>query len=119
MQYCDNLIELLKAQCIIKGKSKFGVEIPDKVEETAILDENNGNSLWKNSTNKNMNYSYLTLKLLDKHGKISVGYTKITCHLVFDLNLDKTRKSRYLAGCHLADIPTYMTYSSVMYHDAV
>ena len=48
-----------------------------------------------------------------------MGYTEITCHLVFDLKLDMTRKARYVAGGHLTDVPTYMTYSSVVSRDTV
>ena len=59
------------------------------------------------------------LKISERNGKAPVGYTKITCHLVFDLNLDMARKYWYVAGGHLIDIPTHMTYLIFMSHDTV
>ena len=51
--------------------------------------------------------------------KAPVGYKEITCHLIFDLKMDMTRKARYVAGGHLTDVPTSMTYSSVVSRDSV
>ena len=33
--------------------------------------------------------------------------------------IDTTRKAKYVAGGHLTDVPTYMTYSSVVSRDMV
>ena len=72
---------------------KFGVEILDTVEESVGLDEKNGNSLCQDSIEKEMNNSLIAFKLLERHGKPYVDYTKITCHLLLDLKLDMTIKS--------------------------
>ena len=77
---------------------KFGVEIPGTVEEAISLDKNNGKSLWQDSIDKEMKNSRIVFNILDRHGKPLVGYTKITCDLLFDIKLDMTRKSRYMAG---------------------
>ena len=66
-----------------------------------------------------MNNSRVAFKVCDKGEKNPVGNTKITCHLIFDLKLDMTRESRYVEGGHLTDVPTYMTYSSVISRDTV
>ena len=63
-----------------------------------------------------MTNSWIGFKLLEKDSSIPVGHTKITCHLVFDVKLDLTR---YVAGGHLTDPPTSMTYSSVVGRDSV
>ena len=44
---------------------------------------------------------------------------KITCHMVFDVKMDFTRKARFMAGGHLTDDPTTITYSSVVSRDSV
>ena len=66
-----------------------------------------------------MKNSRIAFKLLERHGKPPVGYTEITCRLFFDLDLDKTRKSWYVAGDHIADVPTHTTYLSVLSRDTV
>ena len=72
---------------------KFRVEILGTVEEAVSLNEKNGNSLWKDTINKEIKNSWTAFKLLNRHGKPPVGYNNITCHLVFDLKLDMTRKA--------------------------
>jgi len=47
------------------------------------------------------------------------GFTKITCHLIFDVKFDLTWKARYVAGGHLTDPPTSMTYASVVSRESV
>ena len=48
-----------------------------------------------------------------------VGYTEITCHLIFDVKMDPTRKARYVVGGHLNDPPSSLTYASVVSHKTV
>ena len=57
--------------------------------------------------------------MVEIHRKLPVGYTEITCHLVFDLKLDMTRKYLYMTGGNLMDVATYMTYLSVVSRDNV
>ena len=63
--------------------------------------------------------SKVAFKLLSRGESPPVGHQEITCHLVFDLKLDMTRKARYVAGGHLTDVPTNMTYSTVVSRDTV
>ena len=119
LQQRDCMIGPLKAQRIQNGRMKFRFEIPVTVEDTVSLDKNNGNSLWQDSINNEIKNSCIAFKLLELHGDPHVGYTDISCHLVFDLKLDMKRKYKYMAGDHLTDVSTHMTYLSVMYHDTV
>lgn len=98
---------------------KFGVQIPTTVEEALQLDQEAGNDLWRRAIEKEWKNSRVAFKLLDRGEPPPVGFTEITCHLVFDLKLDMTRKARYVAGGHLTDVPTHMTYSSVVSRDTV
>ena len=98
---------------------KFGIDIPDTMKETVSLDESNGNTLWKYAIKLEMKNSRVDFKLCKKGEKAPVGHTKITCHKIFDLKIDMTKKARYVAGGHLTDVPTYMTYSSVVSRDTV
>ena len=54
------------------------------------------------------------LTRLDKDTSVPVGYIEIMCHLIFDVKMDLTRKARYVAGGHLTDPPSSMTYASVV-----
>lgn len=66
-----------------------------------------------------MKNAKVAFKLLPPEERPPPGFTEITCHLVFDVKLDTMRKARYVAGGHLTDVPTNMTYSSVVSRDTV
>ena len=113
------LISRLQSRRIRKGRMKFGIMIPGSVEEAIELDRKNGNTLWQDSIKKEMKNSKVAFSLQPRGASIPVGSTEITCHLVFDIKLDMTRKARYVAGGHLTDVPPSMTYSSVVSRDTV
>ena len=115
----DYLISKLKSHVVRKGRMKFGIEIPGTVEQALELDKRNGNTLWFDAITKEMENSRVAFDLLARGEPPPVGFTEITCHLVFDLKLDMTRKARYVAGGHLTDVPTSMTYSTVVSRDTV
>jgi hypothetical protein len=115
----DRIIKRLKVQRVRKGRMKFGIEIPGTVEQAKQLDKENGNTLWQDAITKEMKNSRVAFKLLERGEKPPVGHKEITCHLIFDLKLDMTRKARYVAGGHLTDVPTSMTYSTVVSRDTV
>ena len=51
-----------------------------------------------------------------------IGYQEIRCHVIFDVNMDLTRKARFVAaaGGHTTDTPGSMTYStSVISRDSI
>jgi hypothetical protein len=56
-----------------------------------------------------------------REGKASqfIGFQEISCHIVFDIKMDFTRKACSIAGGHTTTAPTSMTYSSIMSHDSV
>ena len=114
-----HMIAKLKATRIRKGRMKFGIEVPGTVEEALALDAANGNTFWYDAIQKEMINSRVAFKLLDKGEDPPPGHTEISCHLIFDIKLDLTRKARYVAGGHLTTVPSHMTYSSVVNRDTV
>ena len=48
-----------------------------------------------------------------------VGFQEIRCHMIFDVKMDLTRKARFVAGGHLTEPPSSITYSSVVSRDSV
>ena len=97
-----------------KTKIKFEVKVPQTVEEAIGLDYKNGDMLWQEAIAKEMNNSRVAFQVLDFDERLPIGYTEITCHLIFDVKMDLTRKARYVAGGHLTDPPSSMTYASVV-----
>jgi hypothetical protein len=56
---------------------------------------------------------------LNDDDKVPIGFTKIDCHMVFDIKMDLIRKARFVAGGHMTDLPKDMTYLSVVSRDSM
>ena len=102
-----------------KGKLKYGIIVPSTVEEALQLDRKNNNTLWTDAMEKEMKNSRIAFELLSRDDKPPPGYKKITCHMNFEIKMDLRRKARYVAGGHLTDPPSSMTYSTVVSRESV
>jgi len=97
---------------------KYGIKIPKSVKQALTFDRENGNDLWWTSICEEMKTVKVAFEEVDS---IPVGYTHITCHLIFDVKLGENfrRKARLVAGGHKTGVPSSITYSSVVSRDSV
>jgi hypothetical protein len=51
--------------------------------------------------------------------KAPIGYQRIPCHMVFDVEMDFTRKARFVAGGHVTETPASTTYASVVSRESI
>ena len=58
-------------------------------------------------------------EFLDEDAPDPVGHRLIDAHMVFDVKADFTRKARLVAGGHLTDPPSSITYASVVSRESV
>ena len=107
---------------------KFGIRVPKSVPEALRMDEENGNHLWRDSIKKEMakaQVSYTEASNSDpeeaRKGNVPelIGFQEIKCRVIFDIKIDFTRKARFVAGGHMTEAPTSLTYSSVVSRDSV
>ena len=61
----------------------------------------------------------VAFKFFDHGEKMPIGFKEITCHMIFDVKFDLTRKARYVGGGHLTKVSPLMSYSSVVSRDSV
>ena len=78
------------------------------------LDNSNGNTLCQDTIKKKMKNFQVAFQFLSCEYKSLVVYKEITCHLIFDVEMDSTQKSRYVAGGYLTNPTSSMTYASVV-----
>jgi hypothetical protein len=97
---------------------KFGLRIPDSVEEALEIDQENGDTLWHDAIMKEMKNVYIAFNLRDEKDP-PPGFKFIPHRIIFDLKMDFTRKARLVAGGHMTDPPTQLTYSSVVSRESV
>ena len=105
---------------LAKKQIKFGVKVPNSVDEALSLDKENQNSLWADAINKELKNVLVAFKLLEEGEHLPVGSKLIPYHIIFDVKLDLTRKARLVAGGHRnKSVPSYTTFSTVASRDSV
>ena len=117
-----------KSRIISKIKSKYwqrthkyGIRIPKTVQEAISIDNENGNNLWWDALLKEMKNVRPAFEVYEGDIKKLVGYQEIKCHVVWDIKLGENfrRKARLVAGGHVTNAPSSITYSSVVSRDSV
>ena len=102
---------------------KFGIKMPKTVQEAIKLDQENGDTLWWDSILKEMKNVRIAFELYDGDMEVlkKKGFTKINCHIIFDIKMGENfrRKARLVAGGHMTNTPSSITYSSVVSRDSV
>ena len=105
---------------LAKKQVKFGIKVPNSVDEALSLDKENGNSLWHDAIQKELRNVLVAFQLLEEGEHLPVGSKEIPYHIIFDVKLDLTRKARLVAGGHRnRDVPKYTTFSTVASRDSV
>ena len=100
---------------------KFGVRVPRNRQEALVIDKINGNNLWEEAIEKEINQLlfYDTFDIKGTGEKAPDGYQKIPGFLVFDVKHDLRRKARFVAGGHVTNPPREEVYSGVVDHESV
>jgi hypothetical protein len=100
---------------------KYGIKIPKSVKEAIEIDVENGNTLWWDALMKEMRNVRCAFEIHEGKIESLVGYQKVNCHIVWDVKLGENfrRKARLVAGGHVTEPPTSLTYSSVVSRDSV
>jgi hypothetical protein len=103
----------------VKRMHKFGIELPKTVEQALEIDRATGMTYWHDAVQKEMQNISVAFDFLPENEPIPIGYTKISLHMVFDIKIDFTHKVHLVAGGHVMDVPSNLTYSSVVSRESV
>jgi hypothetical protein len=103
----------------VKRTHKFGIELPKTVDEALEIDRRTDTTFWYDAIQKEMRNNAIAFEFLQPGDSIPIGYTKISLHMVFDIKIDFTRKARLVAGGHLTQVPSNLTYSSVVSRESI
>ena len=97
---------------------KFWIELPKSVKAATEIDRKTGTDFWRFSIEKEMKNVIPAFEFYD-NDNMPIGYKEIGCHMIFDVKIDLTRKSRLVAGEHKTNPPKDSTYASVVSRDSV
>ena len=104
-----------------KRTHKFGIRVPKTPEEAKRLDQENGNHLWWDAVCQEMKNVDIAFEAYDGDVDDLIGYQFVKCHMIFDVKMGENfrRKARMVAGGHMTEAPSSLTYSSVVSRDSV
>ena len=114
----DRIIATIKVRAS-KKTHKFGLEIPTTVKRALEIDRETGTDFWRKAIEKEMHHVLCAFEILADGAAEPRMSKRIPCHMIFDIKMDFTRKARFVAGGHMTDTPTNLTYASVVARDSV
>ena len=123
----NRIIQKVKAK-YWRTTHKFGIRVPKSVEDAVRIDNENGNRLWQDAIEKEMKKAKVAYNVVEDATPSQVrtnncdtlrGHQEIRCHIIFDVKMDFTRKARFVAGGHMTEAPSSITYSSVVSRESV
>lgn len=110
---------MAKVKARLTRSEKYGITIPRTVKEAITLDQSSGTHYWADAMEKELKNIEVAFEVLGKGERAPDDYQLVRCHFVFDVKFDGTRKARYVAGGHMVDPPSAITYSSVASRDSI
>ena len=119
-----------KRNCIIsklkkkywRTTHKFRLEVPHSVKRAYEINAETGTYLWRKAISKEMlkvKVAYEENEAISKEirsGEASgfVRFHEITCHFIFNVKMDVSRKCQMVASGATTEMPASLTYSSVV-----
>jgi hypothetical protein len=114
----DRAIKKVKSTKYWLQLHKYGVDLPKTVAEALAINRRTGTTFWRDAIEKEMRNVMVAFEFSDDRSP-PVGYVKATCHMIFDIKFDLTRKARLALNGAKHEVPKEMTFSSVVSRDSV
>lgn len=102
-----------------KKSHKYGIQIPKNIKDAYELDKINGDNQWRNAIKKEMENVAIAFEIMDDDEVLPPGFKPASCHLIFDVKMDFTRKARYVLDGHRTADPEDSTYAGVVSRESV
>ena len=99
--------------------TKYGIEIPNNIQECTEIDRKNGNDLWQKAVENEMKNVSVAFEILDENEAPPIGWTVSSGHLVFDVKMDFTRKARWVKDGHKTPDPEQPTFAGVVSRESI
>ncbi len=112
----DHIISLIHTR-YAKRTHKFGIQVPMTAEEALAICKATNTTFWHDAIKKKMKNVMIAFCFLNPGVQSPIGYKWSKCHMIFHIKMDFTHKAGFIAGGHMANPPTSLTYSSVVSRD--
>ena len=93
--------------------------MPKTIEQALAIDRETGTNHWRRAIEKEILAVGVSFEVCED-GEIPVGHKEITCHWMFDVKLDLTRKAQLVVDGHkVPDTARENTHSTVPSRDLI
>ena len=114
----DRVIAAVNSR-VKKSSHKYGVEVPRTVAEAFALDEKNGNTFWRDATNREMENLKVAFDILPNGKDPPPTYRKASGHIIFDVRMTLERKARWVKDGHRTPEPDWCTFAGVVSRESI
>ena len=118
LQKCESIVASVRSRAT-KTSHKYGVRIPTSIKHAIQLDCENNNTLWRDSIDLEMKTILPAFDILTYGSSPPPGYTRSSGHIIFDVKMDFTRKSRWVKDGHLTADPLESNFAGVVSRESV
>ena len=90
---------------------KYCMKILTSITDAYDIDRENGNTVWRDMITRKMENVSVAFEVLEDGKKPSAAHKQVSFHMICDIKMDFTRKSRLVAkGCRTLN-PVTSTYA--------
>lgn len=98
---------------------KYGIEILTSIKHAKALDKKNENTYWAGALNMYMENVSVYFDILKDNQRLPAGSKKATDHLVWDVKMNFTQKSRWVKDGHNTTNPKGSNFAGVVSRDII
>ncbi len=102
-----------------KTSHKYGIKVPSSAKHAIEIDRKNKNTLWQDALAKEMGNVCVALEILSPNAKAPPGWYKASGHIIFDVNMDFTRKARWVKDGRKTPNSTTSSFAGVVSRDSI
>lgn len=95
--------------------------MPKSIQEAITQEREIGNTLWRDAVASETKNVRIVFEVFEgERIALPPKFTEDKCHMISDVKMGENfrRKARMVAGTHTTDVPTVLTYSSVVSRDS-
>ena len=89
------------------------------IDHSKRVDAKNRNTFWVDAIKKYMHDVGIAFEILEDNVSMTMGHSKVTGHLVFDVRMYFTRKSRWVLDGHKTLLPASSTHADIVSRESV
>ena len=118
LRCCERIIAGVnsRVKCVTH---KYGVELSCTVQEAHALDEENGNTFWRDALNREMENLKVAFDIIPEGKSPPPGYFRSSGHIIFDVRMSIERKARWLKDGHKKPEPSWSMYAGVVSRESI